>query len=300
MPAPTLTINGRKIVVDGTLVMGVVNASPESFSDAGRFGTLQRQLDRAAELVDRGADIVDIGGQSAITNQPELPEEIEAERVVPIVEWLRANRPDVIISVDTYKPRVVREVLRAGADVINDVSGLLYPEVASLCASAGAALVIMHTKARPKQRLQNPAAYSDVTAEVRDFFAARLAQAQELGVPEESIVLDPGPDFAKTPHQTIEMLRRLDEFRRFGRPLLLPLSRKDFLGAIVGRSPLGRDAATIAAIAHLTAVPGNIIRVHDVEAARDAVRTIDVLTGRADVPADYLLPDEIRHERAPR
>jgi dihydropteroate synthase len=164
----------------------------------------------------------------------------------------------------------------------------------------GAGLVIMHTKALPKQRLQDPMAYGDVTEEALTFVNARMEFARSLGVAQESIIVDPGPDFAKTPHQTIEMLRRVNEFRRFGRPLLLVLSRKDFLGAILGKPPLGRDAGTVAAIAHLAAVPGNIVRVHDVEAACDAVRTIEVLTGRADLAVDYRLPDDLRHEPVAR
>jgi dihydropteroate synthase len=294
--APQLRLRGREVTVAGTLVMGVVNASPESFSDRGHFRRVSDRLARADEVAGLGADIVDIGGQSAITGQPELSPEEEVERVLPVVEFVRTNHPDTIISVDTYKPAVVRAVLAAGADLINDVSGLLYPETAQLCADAGAALVIMHTKALPKQRLQDPAAYDDVTAEVLEFLAAKIEGATALGVARESIIVDPGPDFAKTPHQTIAMLRRIEEFRQFGRPLLLAISRKDFLGAILGKPPLGRDAGTLAALAHLSARGGNIVRTHDVAAALDAIRTVDVLCGRADVPPDYRLPDTIRHE----
>ena len=300
MAAPCLRLRGLELSVNGTLVMGVVNASPESFSDAGRYRSVRDQLSRVAEVVDDGADIVDIGGQSAITGQPELPPDEEAERVVPLVEWVRKTYPEMIVSVDTYKPLVAQRVLAAGAHLINDVSGLLYPETAEACAQAGAGLVIMHTKALPKQRLQDAQAYHDVTNEVLAFLAAKIEQAVSLGVARESIIVDPGPDFAKTPHQTIALLRRITEFRRFDRPLLLALSRKDFLGAILGKPPLGRDAATIAAIAHIAAVPGNIVRVHDVEAAIDAIRTIDVLVGRTEVGAEYQLPDAIRHEPAGR
>jgi dihydropteroate synthase len=276
--------------------MGVVNASPESFSDAGRYQSLESRLDLAAEVVESGADIVDIGGQSAITGQPEVLAERESERVTPIIEWVRRTYPNVRISVDTYKPGVARDAIAAGADIVNDVSGLLYPELAGICADAGAGLVIMHTKARPKQRLQDSDAYQNVTAEVAAFLDAKIVQALELGLPRESIIVDPGPDFAKTPHQTIAMLRGVDELRRFGRPLLLALSRKDFLGAILGRPPLGRDAGTIAAIAYFAAAGGSIVRVHNVAAARDAIRTIDALAGRFDVAVDYRLPDAIRHE----
>jgi dihydropteroate synthase len=297
---PLLRVRGQELTIDGTLVMGIVNASPESFSDGGRYLSIEDQITRAAEVVEGGAAIVDIGGQSAITGHPELSADEEVRRVVPLVEWVSDRYPDTIISVDTYKPLVAHEVLAAGAHLINDVSGLLYPQTAEACAQVGAGLVIMHTKALPKQRLQDPMAYGDVTEEALTFVNARMEFARSLGVAQESIIVDPGPDFAKTPHQTIEMLRRVNEFRRFGRPLLLVLSRKDFLGAILGKPPLGRDAGTVAAIAHLAAVPGNIVRVHDVEAACDAVRTIEVLTGRADLAVDYRLPDELRHEPVAR
>jgi len=133
--------------------MGVVNASPESFSDGGRHASFEAQVALAASLVEAGADIIDVGGQSAVTNQPPVPESVEIERVLPIVEWIRGTFPDVLVSVDTYKPRVVASVLAAGAHIINDVSGLRFPEVASACADHGASLVIMHTAAPPQVRL---------------------------------------------------------------------------------------------------------------------------------------------------
>lgn len=276
--------------------MGVVNASPESFSDAGRFATLDDRLQLAASLVHSGADIVDIGGQSAITNQPPIDAAVEIERVVPIVEWVRANYPDVLVSVDTYKPDVVSAVLDAGAHIINDVSGLRFPELASMCAEHGAALVVMHTAAAPKTRLQEPDLYEDVTAEVVRFLNERIAVAVEAGLPRDSLIVDPGPDFTKTPHQTIDMLRHISHVRALERPLLLALSRKDFLGAITGRTPRQRGAATAAAIAHLVTEPGNIVRVHDVASAVDVIATIDTLMGRREIAPDYLLPDSLRYE----
>lgn len=294
---PLLRVKGRDLVVDSTLVMGVVNASPESFSDAGRFTSLEQRLELCAAMVEAGADVLDVGGQSAITNQPEFDAQVEIERVVPIVEWLAATYPDLLVSVDTYKPEVVDAVLAAGAAIINDVSGLLYPEIVAPVAKHDAALVVMHTAARPKVRLQRKDLYDDVTVEVRDFLAARVQQAVELGLAQESLILDPGPDFTKTPRQTLDMLRSIDQVRAMGRPLLLALSRKDFLGAITGRSPRGRDAATHAAIGFFAQQPGGIVRVHDVAAARDVIATVDALVGRRDIAADYLLPDEIRHER---
>jgi len=296
MRAPTLRLRGRELTLDSTLVMGVVNASPESFSDAGEFDSFDAQRSLVASLVESGADIVDIGGQSAITNQPEIDARLEVERVLPIIEWVRSSYPDVIVSVDTYKPPVVDAALSAGAHIINDVSGLLYPEVADMCAASGAGLVVMHTKARPKERMQSESLYDDVTTEVTEFLSEKMREAEGHGVARESLIVDPGPDFAKTPHQTLAILRDIEAVRDLRRPLLLALSRKDFLGAITGKTPRGRGPATDAALAHFAAVPGNIVRVHDVGAAKDVIAVVDALCGRLDIPADYLLPDELRHE----
>jgi dihydropteroate synthase len=295
---PTLLAGGKQIAVTSTLVMGVVNASADSFSDAGRYRSLDKRLARAAALVDAGADMIDVGGQSAITGRPETDAAAERDSVVPIVEWLVRNHPGVLVSVDTYKPSVAEASLAAGASIINDVSGLMHPELATLCAGSSAALVVMHTRARPKVRLQDPDFYPDIVADVAAFLAERIAVAESRGLSREAIILDPGPDFSKTPHQTVKVLRHLQVVRDLGRPLLLALSRKDFLGAITGRSPSDRDAATFAALAYYCATPGNIVRVHDVAGAVDVIRTIDVLAGRKDVPADYLLPQSLRHQPA--
>lgn len=291
-----LRIRGADRTIDTTLVMGVVNASPESFSDAGRFATLESRLEHAEALITAGADVLDVGGQSAITGVPEIDADLEIERVVPIVEWIRSTYPDVLVSVDTYKPRVVAASLAVGTDIINDVSGLLYPEIAEMCADTGAALVVMHTAAPPKVRKQEIGLYGDIGAEVRDFLVMKSDEAVNRGLPRESIILDPGPDFAKTPHQTLALLREIDRVRELDRPMLLALSRKDFLGAITGRSPRARAAATDAALAHFAASPGGIARVHDVGAAVDVIATIDALRGRREIAVDYVLPDEIRHE----
>ena len=249
-----LRIAGADRPLDGTLVMGVVNASPESFSDAGRFAGAAEQRAQCAALVDAGADIVDIGGQSAITNQPELDAAVEIDRVVPLVEWVRSTLPGVLVSVDTYKPAMVEAALEAGAHIINDVSGLRYPAVAESCARAGAALVVMHTAAPPKVRLQDRDLYGDVVTDVVAFLRERVGQATAVGLPWESVILDPGPDFTKTPAQTVALLRGLDAVWDLGRPVLLALSRKDFLGAITAgrrvaatrrrrrRSPVSRRA----------------------------------------------------------
>lgn len=277
--------------------MAVVNASPESFSDAGLSSTLDRQLELAARAVAAGADVIDVGGQSSITNSPELDAKLEIERVLPIVEWLHRKHPDVLISVDTYKPAVAAATVAAGASIVNDVSGLRYPEVAEICADSGAALVVMHTAAPPKVRLQRVDLYADVAAEVVAFLSDCISRAVAAGMPRDALIVDPGPDFTKTPHQTLALLRELHRVRALGRPVLLALSRKDFVGAVLQKPPRARDAGSLAALSVLATAGGNIARVHDVAGAVDAVRVVEHLMGRQELSPDYLLPQELRHER---
>src|ERR671911_284688 len=247
----------------------------------------------AVVQVDEGGAIVAVGGQPGITGVPELPVGDEIARVVPVVAGVHEAVPDAVISVDTYRPPVVEAVLEAGAAIVNDVSGLLHPEVADLCAAAGAGLVIMHTRALPKHKVLDPALYFDATADVIGFLAERFAVAADRGVPSESIILDPGLDFAKTPAQTVAVLRDLDRVRSLGRPVLLALSRKDFLGAITGRTPRARLGGTLAAVGAL-AGPGTILRVHDVTVVADYLAVAAVLEGRAVVADDARLADALR------
>jgi dihydropteroate synthase len=297
-PVPELVVQGRAVDLSQPRLMAIVNATPDSFSDGGENPTTAARVARAVEAVEQGARMVDVGGQSGITGVPEVPASEEIARVLPVVAGIRAACPEVLISVDTYKPPVVEAVLDAGAAIVNDVSGLLYPEVASLCAAAGAGLVVMHNRSRPKQRLTDPHLYADVTADVVDLLAAKLAEAQDLGLPPEAVILDPGPDFAKTPHQTVEVLRHLDRVRALGRPVLLALSRKDFIGTITRRRPRQRLAGTLAAVGHL-AGPGTILRVHDVPAVADYLAVAAVLAGRAELAPDAELAPELRREPPP-
>lgn len=293
----TLRIRGEVRRIDGTLVMAVVNASPDSFSDAGLSATVESQLELAAQAIAAGADVIDVGGQSSITNSPELDAKLEIERVLPIVEWLHRAHPDVLISVDTYKPAVAAATVAAGVSIVNDVSGLRYPEVAEICAESGAALVVMHTAAPPKVRLQRADLYADVTAEVVAFLEDCIARAVAAGMPRDGLIVDPGPDFTKTPHQTLTVLRELDRVRALGRPVLLALSRKDFVGAVLQKSPRARDAGSLAALSVLATVGGNIARVHDVAGTVDAIGVVEHLMARQELSPDYLLPQELRHER---
>ena len=277
------------------LLMGVVNASPESFSDGGRYATTEAQVDRAMELVADGASIIDVGGESGVTGMDPLAAEEEVARVVPLVEHLVGR--DVIVSVDTWKPDVARAALEVGAHIINDVSGLRDPTLADLCAEHGAGLVLMHTRAAPKRK-EFPA-YRDVVADVVGFLQERMGEAIRRGVAASSIVLDPGPDFAKTPAQTIAVLHRLGAVGALGRPVLLAVSRKDFIGALTRRRPRERDPGTLAAVAEGTDAGASILRVHDVAGVADFLAVRAALRGDVDVPADLALPLELRREPPP-
>ena len=277
------------------LLMGIVNANPDSFSDPGPR-SVEQILARARELVAAGAAFLDVGAQSAITGRAAADPADEAAAAVPVVAAVRAEFPGVVISVDTFKREVVEAVLDAGAHLVNDVSGLRDPTVARLCAAAGAGLVVMHTAAPPLVRRQDPGLYRDVGVEVATFLAERVAQAEDAGMPAAAIVVDPGVDFAKTPAQSVALLRNLDPVVGLGRPVLLALSRKDFVGALTGRPPAGRDAGTLGAVAALRGVPGQILRVHDVAATRDMLTVLDALAGDVEVAPDLALADELRHQ----
>jgi dihydropteroate synthase len=279
------------------LVMGIVNANPDSFSDDVRADTLERQVQRALTLVAEGADIVDVGGESGVTYNDVTPPELEIARVVPLVQRLVAE--GVIVSVDTWKPDVARAAVEAGAAMLNDVSGLRDPAIAALAAESGAALVVMHTRAAPKE-VAFPDYGGDVVGDVEAFLRERVAQARAQGVAEEQLVLDPGPDFAKTPAQTVEVLRSLPRLQALGRPLLLAISRKYFLGAITGRPPAERLAATLAAAAWAVDAGAAILRVHDVAAVRDLLCVKAVLDGRAEVPEFDAMDEELKWIRADR
>ena len=275
-------------------IMGIVNASPESFSDGGRYGTLHDQVVRALELVEQGAHLIDVGGESGVTGIPAIDAEEEIRRVVPLVERLAAE--GVRVSVDTWKPSVARAALGAGAQMINDVSGLRDVELADACADAGASLVVMHTRAEPK--VKEFPQYEDVAADVVQFIRERVDVALEHGVSAERIVVDPGPDFAKTPAQTVEVLRALPTLCELGYPVLLAVSRKDFVGALTERPPRERDAGTLAAIGAGVDAGASILRVHDVAATVDFLTVRAALTGERPVDPELRLPDELRRQRA--
>lgn len=294
MTGTILRFRGRTLELEPgrPLLMGIVNASPESFSDGSEVADLASQLRRALALAEQGAELIDVGGESGVTGVPALAAEEESRRVVPLVERLVTE--GLTVSVDTWKAPVAQAALEAGAAMINDVSGLRDPLIADACAAAGAGLVIMHTRAEPKHK--DFPGYDDLVADVAAFLRERMALASDRGLDPERVVLDPGPDFAKTPSETVDVLRGLRSLRELGRPLLLAVSRKDFIGAITGRSPREREAGTLAAIGEGVDAGATILRVHDVAGTRDFLAVRDALRGVAKVATDLRLDESLRRE----
>jgi len=275
-------------------LMGVVNASPDSFSEPPRSRHLDELVEHGRALVREGAAIVDVGGESGRTDRDAVCEDEEIARVAPLVERLAAD--GIAVSVDTWRAGPARAALDAGAVMVNDVSGLAEPALAGLCAHYGAALVIAHTRAAPKTKAL--ASYEDVAADVAVLLQARGGEARARGVHEEAILLDPGLDLAKAPAESVELLRRLSELEPLGRPLLLAISRKDFVGALTGRSPAARGAGTLGAVEPALDLPAAVLRVHDVAATADFLRVRAALRGDAAAP-EAPLAEGLRREEAP-
>lgn len=277
---PKLLINGEPWPPRYPAVMGIVNTGGRSVSDRVRLDTVEMQVARAREMVASGASIIDIGAESGRTDEPPRPAAEEFALVAEPIALLAAE--GIVVSVDTWKAEVAREAVAAGAAVINDTSGLADLALARLAADTGAALVIMHTRAAPKQA--NFPVYDDPVAEVKAFLEERIEAALAAGVAFEQILLDPGLDYAKSPADSLEVLRRLKELRSLGRPLLLAVSRKFFVGVISDRLPPDRLGGSLAALEHGLAAGAVVARVHDVEevAAYLAVRA--ALRGAREVP----------------
>jgi dihydropteroate synthase len=294
IPELTLQTSAGELRLGGQpWLMGIVNASPDSFSDQGRYRTVEDRVELARSLLTAGAQIIDVGGESGVTNRPAVQADEEIARVVPLIERI-VSELGARVSVDTYKPAVARAAIAAGASIINDVSGLRDSGLADVCAETGAALVLMHTIGPPKQKLHDPALNGRVLAEVRAFLERRIELATGRGVAFEQLMIDPGPDFTKTPAQTIEVLRELPTLAELQRPILLAVSRKDFVGALTQRGPRDRLPGTLAAIAYGVDAGAHVLRVHDVAAAADFLTVRAALAGEGELDYDLRLVDELR------
>ncbi|HST60640.1 MAG TPA: dihydropteroate synthase [Longimicrobium sp.] len=270
------------ISLDRPVVMGILNVTPDSFSDGGRFIGLDDAVRRAREMAAEGADLIDLGGESTRPGSAEVSADEEAARVVPVLRALM-DALDLPLSVDTRKAAIAREALAAGAQVVNDVSGLADAGMADAVAPSGAGLVLMHMRGTPAT-MQGLTDYADVVEEVAAELASSLARADAAGIARERVVLDPGIGFAKTAEHNLQLIASLHRLEtRLGRPVLLGASRKAFIGALLGGVPAAeRDAGTVGACVAGLARGARLFRVHDVRAARQA---LDVAWAILRIPA---------------
>jgi dihydropteroate synthase len=264
--------------LDRPLIMGVVNVTPDSFYDGGRHATGRAAIEHARRLVQEGADLLDVGGESSRPGADPVPVEEELQRVLPVLDGLR--EVGVPISVDTTKPEVMRAVLEHGAAMINDITALASPEALESVARTEAGVCLMHMQGRPRTMQADPV-YADVVAEVRDFLAARAAACGAAGIGRERIVLDPGFGFGKTVDHNLALLARLDDIAALGFPVLAGWSRKSSLGRVTGRPAEDRLPASLAAALLAVQHGARMVRVHDVAATRDALAVLAAVESAA-------------------
>ena len=273
MPRSRMTYKARERAFElgrETLVMGVINVTPDSFSDGGLYSQADAAIKQGIRLIEQGALILDVGGESTRPGSLPVPAEEELQRIIPVIEGLR-EATNAAISVDTTKSEVAEKALAAGADIINDITALRGdPEMAALAAETGAGLVLMHMQGMPRNMQENPT-YDDVVAEVRDFLALQAEKARQAGVARDRIMLDPGIGFGKTVEHNLDLIRNLSVLCELGYPVLLAASRKGFIGRLTGRPPLERLWGTMGVHVLGAAFGAHAVRVHDVEPIRDAL-----------------------------
>jgi dihydropteroate synthase len=260
------------------VLMGVLNVTPDSFSDGGEFFDPDGAVVRATSLLDEGARIVDVGGESTRPGSDPVSPQEELRRVMQVVRGILAARPEAVISIDTRRASTAEAALDAGARVVNDVTALGDPKMAHLVAERGCPIVLMHMRGEPKSMQQNPH-YEDVVREVRDFLAHRAERAVRAGVDERSIVLDPGIGFGKTLEHNLTLLNRLDALVELGFPVLVGASRKSFLGKISGGGPKDRLFGTVATNVLAYERGASLFRVHDVRANKEALTVAAAIRG---------------------
>jgi dihydropteroate synthase len=274
-----LDIRGRRFLLGPrTWIMGIINVTPDSFSDGGRYFDTERAIARGLELAADGADILDVGGESTRPGSLPVPEAEELRRVVPVIGALR-KQTSGLLSVDTTKAAVARAALDAGADIVNDTSAFRFdPAMPGEVARSGAGVILMHMQGTPLTMQRSPR-YGDLLDEVRAFLGERIRVAEAAGIPRERVVVDPGIGFGKTFEDNLVLLRRQEFFHELGRPLLLGFSRKAFLGRLLGLPPEERLEGTIAAAVLSVERGAHILRVHDVGPVARAVRAAEAILG---------------------
>lgn len=273
-----LTIRGRSFYWgERTYLMGVLNVTPDSFSDGGEFDTPTTALEQAQYLVKAGADFIDIGGQSTRPGAEQISEAEELKRVLPVVKAIRSAL-SVPISVDTTRASVAKQAVLLGADLINDISGGTFdPNMLSIVAQLGVPMILMHIRGTP-QTMQKLTDYQDLIGEIYEFLDRQIAAAVEAGIARSQLIIDPGIGFAKTAEQNLEILRQLPRFTSLGVPILVGVSRKSFIGHILNQpEPKRRVWGTAAACCAAIAAGADILRIHDVAAIRDVSQVADAI-----------------------
>jgi len=256
-------------------VMGIVNATPDSFSDGGKFASTQKAVEHALKLAEEGADILDIGGESTRPGATPVALDEELSRVIPVIEQL-VGKLNIPISIDTYKPEVMRQAIAAGADIVNDVCALREPGALEIVTASQVGVCLMHMRGMPQTMQQDPQ-YADVVAEVIAFLKQRLTAANSVGIASERILFDPGFGFGKRTVHNIALLQALPEILELGRPLLVGLSRKSILGQLIGADVDQRLHASLAASVVSVMKGARIVRVHDVKATVEALKVVTAL-----------------------
>ena len=273
--ARILRCGKHALALERPLIMGIVNVTPDSFFDGGRFLDAAQAAAQGRRLIDEGADIVDVGGESTRPGSSPVALEEERRRVLPVIEALRDC--GVPVSVDTQKPQLMREAIAAGADMVNDINAFQAPGALAAVSGSGAALCLMHKRGDPRTMQQDPR-YDDLTAEVRAFLDERLAAALHAGIERDRLVIDPGFGFGKTFEHNLALLRSLGDFAALGIPIMAGLSRKSMLGRITGRDAGERVFASVAAALVAVRNGADIVRVHDVAATRDVLAVWRAMT----------------------
>ncbi len=258
-----------------TLIMGILNVTPDSFSDGGLFADIETAVAHGEKMVSDGADVIDIGGESSRPGSVPLSEKEELARILPVVTRL-LDEVSVPISIDTYKPQVAEMCLKAGAHLINDITGLTNPEMRKVAVKHNVPVVIMHMRGSPKTMQQNPI-YQDLIGEITTFFREQITRAHKEGI--QQIIIDPGIGFGKTVEHNLQILKHLSAFKTLGYPILVGPSRKSFIGTITGLSVNNRLDGTLAAITVAIMNGANIVRVHDVNECKRAVQIVDAIRG---------------------
>ncbi len=260
-----------------TLVMGILNCTPDSFSDGGSFITPHAALAHARRLIEDGADLIDIGGESSRPGADPVLLDEERRRVIPVIKKIRRELPEICISVDTCKSQIAQEALDAGADIINDISALRFDaQMAPVVAGAGCPVVLMHMQGTPKTMTQS-AHYSDVVADVIQFLKERIQWAISQGINEKNLIIDPGLGFGKKPQHNTEILKKLSQFKNLNRPIILGTSRKSYQGARIERPVAERLEESISSSVIGALAGADIVRVHDVKAVKSALLVADAL-----------------------